>query len=141
MRASLACRSGAATAADRRRARSERALTALLLLWFTGQVVVGAHRLVRREHAPPRPVTVDVVRDPAWRLTLLPGIGRARAWDIVRDRQRAPPYERLADLLRVPGIGPHTLRRLDTTRAVRVLLDGRPGGYVHERAPGDDGAP
>ena len=119
--------------ARRRRERAQRTLALVLVLWFAWHVGGGLCRLAAARRTAPRPVAVDLVRDPAWRLTFLPGIGRQRAWDIVRDRQRAPPYARLEDLLRVRGIGPGTLRRLGSTRAVRVLLDGRPVGWSNER--------
>ncbi|MEM7411058.1 MAG: helix-hairpin-helix domain-containing protein [Myxococcota bacterium] len=44
-------------------------------------------------------------------LEALPGIGPARAAAIVAGRATGP-YERLADLARVPGIGPVTLERM-----------------------------
>jgi len=112
------------------------------LLWQTGR---GGRRILGRAGAALgtpaiAPVSVDLLRDPAWRLRLLPGIGTGRAWEIVRDRERAPPYRRLEDLRRVRGIGPRTIERIGGTSALRVLLDGRPVGWAHDtaaRSPGD----
>ena len=128
-----------------RRARASRGLVILLLaglLWQTGR---GGRRILGRAGAAEgtpaiAPVSVDLLRDPAWRLRLLPGIGTGRAWEIVRDRERAPPYRRLEDLRRVRGIGPRTIERIGGTSALRVLLDGRPVGWAHDtaaRSPGD----
>lgn len=45
-------------------------------------------------------------------LATLPGIGPARAAEIVANRRRRGPFRRLEDLQRVPGIGPRTVERL-----------------------------
>ncbi len=45
-------------------------------------------------------------------LEILPGIGPRRASAIVADRGARGPFARVADLERVAGIGPATLRRL-----------------------------
>ncbi len=46
-------------------------------------------------------------------LATLPGIGSRLAAAILEDRARRGPYRRPSDLLRVPGIGPAVLRRLE----------------------------
>ncbi|MDH3498477.1 MAG: ComEA family DNA-binding protein [Gemmatimonadota bacterium] len=46
-------------------------------------------------------------------LATLPGIGPRLAAAILEDRARRGPYRRADDLLRVPGIGPTVLRRLE----------------------------
>jgi hypothetical protein len=51
---------------------------------------------------------LDLNREPAEVLALLPGLGPMRAAAVVAGR----PYCTLDDLARVPGIGPVTLRRL-----------------------------
>lgn len=116
-------------AARVRRARTAACLEFLLLLALGWQILQGCHtaRTAASPTAPvPAPVAVDLMRDPAWRLALLPGIGTQRAWDIVRDRRREPPYTCLADLARIRGIGPGTIKRLAGTQTVRVWLDGQP---------------
>jgi hypothetical protein len=129
------------TPAERvRRMRAARGLHVLLLAGMLWQTTRGCRRLAARDgarHARPAPVPVgvDLLRDPAWRLRLLPGIGPARAWEIVLDRARAPAYRGLEDLDRIPGIGPHTIEKIRGTRALRVLLDGRPVGWAHDAAP------
>lgn len=45
-------------------------------------------------------------------LETLPGIGPARAADIIAHREQEGPFQSVADLLQVPGIGPATLDRL-----------------------------
>lgn len=114
--------------AQARRARAAACLELLLLAALGWQILRG-FRLAVEMHAapaPPAPIVVDLMRDPAWRIALLPGIGIQRAWNIVRDRQSEPPYEFLEDLERIRGIGPATVRRIATTRTVRVWLDGQP---------------
>ena len=55
---------------------------------------------------------VDVNNAPAEELETLPGIGSARAADIIDYREREGPFQSAEDLLQVPGIGPATLDRL-----------------------------
>lgn len=74
-----------------------------------------------RERGPPPPpwasIPVDVAHDPPWVLRLLPGIGPVRAEAIVAERGQAP-IRSLADLSRVPGIGPRTVEALERAGAV-----------------------
>ncbi len=60
---------------------------------------------------------LDANREPAEVLALLPGIGPARGEAIVAAR----PLCSLADLDRVPGVGPVTLRTLGTALAFPAL--------------------
>jgi len=46
-------------------------------------------------------------------LTALPGVGRKTAQRIVDDRVAHGPFARVAALVRVKGIGPKTLARLE----------------------------
>jgi competence protein ComEA len=55
---------------------------------------------------------LDPNRADARALEALPGIGPARAAAIVAERERTP-FREVADLRRVPGIGPVTLRRIE----------------------------
>jgi competence ComEA-like helix-hairpin-helix protein len=55
---------------------------------------------------------VDVNTSPWHELVHLPGIGEARAREIVRNRRRHGPFRSLNDLCRVRGIGPATVRRI-----------------------------
>ena len=80
----------------------------------------------RIEASGVHPLSVDLARDPAWRLALLPGIGPFRAQAIVEDRRRHGPPIRLRDLERIRGIGAETVRRLVRAPGLRVLLAGRP---------------
>ena len=56
---------------------------------------------------------VDVERAGVAELTVLPGIGRARAEAIVVERVRRGPFGSLAGLQRVDGLGPAAVRALD----------------------------
>jgi DNA uptake protein ComE-like DNA-binding protein len=76
--------------------------------WAATQAILWAG-----ESAHPRPSAVlpapffpDVNRAPLRHLLLLPHVGPSRARAIVEERARAGPFAGLADLQRVPGIGP-----------------------------------
>lgn len=56
--------------------------------------------------------TINVNTATAAELDLLPGIGPARAADIIADRAANGPYTSLDDLDRVPGIGAKTIAKL-----------------------------
>jgi competence protein ComEA len=60
---------------------------------------------------------LDPNRADARALEALPGIGPARAAAIVAERERRP-FRDAADLGRVPGIGPVTLRRIEPWLAI-----------------------
>ena len=64
---------------------------------------------------------LDPNRADARALEVLPGIGPARAAAIVAERERAP-FRELAQLRRVKGIGPVTLRRISPFLEVRAAL-------------------
>jgi competence protein ComEA len=55
---------------------------------------------------------VDVNRAQITELEQITGIGPVLAARIIATRQRLGPFERLEDLLRVPGIGPVVLQRI-----------------------------
>jgi competence protein ComEA len=55
-------------------------------------------------------VAIDVNRASVDELMVLPGIGRTRAEAIVVARIRAGPFRSMADLERVEGLGPTTVR-------------------------------
>lgn len=61
------------------------------------------------KRAPPDPVDLNAAS--VQELMSLPGIGRKRAEDIVRQRKQVP-YQKTWDLLRVRGIGRRTYARL-----------------------------
>jgi len=65
--------------------------------------------------AGPRPVTggLDLNRATREELESLPGIGPALAARILESRAREGPYGSPEDLIRVSGIGPATLQRLE----------------------------
>ncbi len=129
--------------AARRQRDARIALVALLLLGAVRPLWLGWTRLPRApaDHGGegfvrPGLVAVDIARDPAWRLRLLPGVGRLRAEAILADRARLGPPQRLEDLGRVPGIGPGIVRGLANTPGLCVLLDGKPAlPCPHEREP------
>ena len=62
--------------------------------------------------APPPALRIDVNAAGAAELELLPNIGPARAEAIVASRRAAGRFRALADLERVRGIGPRTVRSL-----------------------------
>lgn len=53
-------------------------------------------------------------------LALLPRVGPALAARIVADRNARGPFRELADLVRVPGVGPRTLARIAHLVVVRT---------------------
>ena len=55
---------------------------------------------------------VDINRAAASELEALPGIGPARAQEIVTFREVNGPFANIADIMKVPGIGPATYERL-----------------------------
>lgn len=60
----------------------------------------------------PADATVDVNAADADQLETLPGIGPARAADLIDWREEHGRFETIEGLLKVPGIGPATLERL-----------------------------
>jgi hypothetical protein len=74
---------------------------------------------------------IDLQRADAHTLEVLPGIGPVRARAIVETRCRQA-FRTLADVDRVPGIGPRTVARLAGWAEVR---DPRPGGCDAVPAP------
>jgi len=91
------------------------AIVVLSLLAIRGLQALRAPADFRIENAreslslPPR-LDVNTARE--YELELLPGIGGKTARAIVADREQQGPYERLEDLMRVPGIGPKTVETL-----------------------------
>lgn len=55
---------------------------------------------------------IDINRAETWLLEALPGIGEVRAQAIVGYREEHGPFRRIEDLLKVSGIGPSTLERI-----------------------------
>lgn len=62
---------------------------------------------------------VDINRAVLADLMRLPGIVEVRAKAILADREANGPFERCADLVRVPGIGPATVANLGETCIAR----------------------
>jgi competence ComEA-like helix-hairpin-helix protein len=98
----------------KRRLSSTFALVALLLACALAKalVLLGEPPDLAVEPWLPRALTLDVNRDPAARLQLLPRVGPARAAAIVRERERSGSYRGVGSLRRVPGIGPRTVEAL-----------------------------
>ena len=57
-----------------------------------------------------RPININMAS--AEQLESLPGIGPVLARRIVEWRERVGPFERVDDLVEVPGVGPRVLERL-----------------------------
>ncbi len=71
------------------------------------------------DSASPETLQIDLNTATFEELLLLPGVGPARAREILAHR----PYRRVEDLLKVPGIGVKTLERLRP----HVRVDARSG--------------
>jgi hypothetical protein len=139
------------TQPTRREVRARRALAGALLAGLGAALatvliaVAGPPPRYPAAAAGPRPqvsrCSVDLATAPAWQLTLIPGIGAARAHAIVAERERSEgaALRSVDDLLTIRGIGPALIRRLRRGRLpVRVLIDGRP---VQRDAEAPDGMP
>ncbi|NDY90181.1 helix-hairpin-helix domain-containing protein [Ideonella sp. TBM-1] len=89
--------------------------------------------------APPRPPWhIDVNRASQAELEMVRGIGPQLSERILQARA-AGPFRDWSDLVvRVPGLGPHTARRLS---AAGLRLDGQPLAPAGETAPSAGGAP
>jgi len=72
---------------------------------------------LRRLFGLPIPLNRAAARD----LEALPGIGAVRAGAIVAERQRTGPFARVAELVRVSGLGEASVRRLRTELFVGPL--------------------
>ncbi len=71
---------------------------------------------------------VDPNRDADVELARLPGIGPALAGRIVESREREGPFANTSDLLRVSGIGPSTLDRVEALLDLDAPPPGPAGG-------------
>lgn len=80
------------------------------------QAVQAAQPRARKAGAPRDPPVfpIDINAATAVELEVLPRVGPAMARRIVERRERAGPYQTLDDLRHVRGIGPATLRLLDS---------------------------
>lgn len=105
-------------------ALSFRELRVLLLAAILLLGGIGLARIVRsfcsqealsveqRGDLMPEPARLDVNTARAYELALLPGIGRKIADAIVEYREKQGPFKSLAELDKVPRIGPKTIERL-----------------------------
>ena len=71
---------------------------------------------------------MDINRASAAELQALPGIGPAIAGRIVEHREEVGRFRRVADLIRVRGIGPVKLERIRGLVLARVEADTNPRG-------------
>lgn len=83
-------------------------------LAFAAAVVLYVERPYRRGtlNYVDATLRIDINTAAAPTLTLLPRIGPALAKRIVSDREANGPFGSVADLDRVPGMGPKTIERL-----------------------------
>jgi len=86
--------------------------------------------------APPPSAPIDPNRADAAALETIPGVGAVLAARIVADRGARGPFGRVADLERVPGIGPERLRKM-----ARFLAIGGPDSARAPRGPSARPAP
>lgn len=97
------------------------ALVGAMIIWTMWRA--GTHTVVLDVHTPPAPhlalsgLTADDLRvnintADVGEVQLLPGVGRVLARRIVEHRRSNGPFESLADLAEVHGVGPMTLERL-----------------------------
>jgi competence ComEA-like helix-hairpin-helix protein len=99
--------------------RRDQLTWALILLGIFVLLVPRIMRVLRGTwvsvETPPRYFArfeVDVNQADWPELTLLPGVGEVVARRIVEYRKQHGPFEKIEDLLKVPGIGPQTLSRI-----------------------------
>jgi competence ComEA-like helix-hairpin-helix protein len=99
--------------------RRDQATWACLLVGMFVLLIPGIVRVLTSEwvsvETPPRyfaHFTVDVNQADWPELSLLPGIGEVVARRIVEYRKQHGPFEKVEDLLKVPGIGPKTFSRI-----------------------------
>lgn len=102
-------------------------------MWQLGRGITLLRTAEDWRSAQPEVIEVDLATDPGWRLALLPGIGRGRAQRIVSARRDGDVPTALADLDAIPGIGPGTIARIQSTALVRVRVAGHPVDWAHER--------
>lgn len=103
----------------------------LAVLWPVMGVLGAAHfGGMAASRNPLEPVgCVDPNVAPWWELTVLPRIGSTTAHRVVayretvrtarHDSDETPAFEQVADLARVPGIGPKTLQRISPYLCIR----------------------
>jgi DNA uptake protein ComE-like DNA-binding protein len=91
------------------------------------------------ERAPLKtaPFVVDLNQADWPELTLLPGVSETLARRIVASRNELGPFRQPPDLLRVPGIGPQLLRRIEP-HLMLPLLDGDATAGNRVSRPGAD---
>lgn len=91
-------------------------------LAFSGvarQTASGGQPSSRPRPIASAPILLDLNSATEALLERLPGIGPARARNIVADRERHGSFSRVADLDRIPGIGPAAVARLSTLLRVQ----------------------
>jgi competence ComEA-like helix-hairpin-helix protein len=86
-----------------------------LVLMFSGWQLLASRRPASTDTiARPLNFQVDFNTAPASELSLLPGIGPEMARRIIADRESRGPFRMLDDLSRVRGIGPKTIRQIES---------------------------
>jgi len=103
---------------------SPRELKALLfaacaILFFLGGLNVWNRAVYTEEfeihnssESLPTPERIDINAAPAYELQFLPGIGPARAQDIIEHREQHGPFEHIEELQDIRGIGPATVKNI-----------------------------
>ena len=86
-----------------------------LVILFSGWQLLASRRAARTDTvARPLNFQADFNTAPASELSLLPGIGPEMAKRIISEREARGPFRSLDDLTRVRGIGPKTIRQIES---------------------------
>lgn len=110
-------------------------LVAMAAWWLVRQGAEGGFVDIDRAEPLRLDFQVDLNRASWAELSLLPGVGEARAKAIVASRENEGPFRHPEDLGRIRGFGPRTIER------VRPYLAPLPGEGVLVNSGGQGGRP
>jgi competence protein ComEA len=99
--------------------RAALVLAALLVLvsgWLTWSLPTQDQPIAQTE---PLRFLTDLNNAPESEISLLPGIGQELARRIITERETSGPFRSAADLERVRGIGPKTIRQIEAMAIFR----------------------